>query len=585
MFDFLHKNKRPLVALLLLALICGCIYAGSGIVTFAGESKAADDKVIEAAAGTKDEVVYANLSPNGTPHDVYVVNILNIGKSGKVIDYGDYSKVSNLTDTTEIENRNGEITVESDPGVFYYEGYGEDQEMPWIISIGYGLDGKNISTDELAGVSGSLEIRVQTRENKNADPEYFENYMLQISVPMNMDLCSDIDSGGGTTALSGNTTLVNYTVLPGTDGDFSLTADVNDFEMDSISISGIPFSMDFDLDELTSEFDQLISGVAQLDSGMNSLNGGIQQMSSGLDKAGKGSSSINKNLQKINSGTASLSQGSKDINNALAYMTSILSTSGESGDISDLIDGLEEISMQLDNSSKGMNAMISTLDGLAQATGTYPAAGIGIILADPDLSTDPAVLAVVDYVSGAATFIGTYNAMSPSLSAISGGMTTMSGIVDQMATELKPLKDLNKLQAGLAELSNEYAVFNKGLQSYLGGVGAITGYYGKFNSGMKQSAFGADQLAAGSSRLSSGMNTFNSSVQGIPDQINEKMTGILGDGDYTPKSFVSDKNKDINSVQFVMSTDKIKKPKEVKVEEPDNKGKKSIWDKIKGLFK
>lgn len=585
MTGFINRNKRTLSALLILALLAAGIFAGFGNAIWAENEDLQDGESSADLPGSKDEVVYANLSSEGIPEEVYVVNILNIGESGTVTDYGEYTKVSNLTDTTEIINKDGKVVVDSAPGKFFYEGYGEDREMPWIIDISYFLDGKSISPDDLAGVSGSLEVNIRTLGNTNANQSYYDNYMLQLSVPMDMDLCQNIDSGGGTTALSGNIYLINYTVLPGNDGEFTVKADVDDFEMDSISINGIPFSMDFDVDEMTSQFDELINAVSQLDSGMSDLNNGIQQMSGGMDKAGKGSSEIYRNLKKINAGTAGLSQGSTQIEKALSEMAATLDSSWGSGDITALIKGLEQMATRLDTMSSGMKTLVGQLNGLAANAGDVPANAIQNLVASGAYSSDSSIKAVVDYATKAGMFIGAYKTVSPSLSAIAGGLDTISDNLDKAAKGLEPLEDLPKLQTALTTLSDKYTTFDKGLQQYLDGVSSITGYYGKFNSGMKQSVSGGNELASGSSKLAHGMSIFESSVQGLPGQIDEKIGNMLGDDDFVPESFVSDKNTNVNSVQFVMSTDKIKKPKEVKEDNEKDQGKQSVWRKITGLFK
>src|SRR5690625_1134438 len=61
---------------------------------------------------SKDEVVYATLHPSGDQKEMYVVNMLEVTKAGKVVDYGHYESVKNLTDLTDIKQSEDTITVE-----------------------------------------------------------------------------------------------------------------------------------------------------------------------------------------------------------------------------------------------------------------------------------------------------------------------------------------------------------------------------------------------------------------------------------------------------------------------------------------
>jgi len=69
-------------------------------------------------------------------------------------------------------------------------------------------------------------------------------------------------------------------------------------------------------------------------------------------------------------------------------------------------------------------------------------------------------------------------------------------------------------------------------------------------------------------------------------EINEKINSVLSefkDSKFSPLSFVSPKNTNIASVQFVMKTDAIKIPEQEKKidEQPKNL---SFWQKLLALF-
>ena len=138
---------------------------------------------------SKDEVVYVKLNNNGNVDNVYVVNSFDIKNGEKIVDYGSYSNVLNLSTSDKLNYSNGVVdaNVSDTNKKFYYQGDMKDCEIPWDINIRYTLDGKNISSEELAGKSGNLEISFDIKKNDNVDEVFFNNYALQISLTLDGD--------------------------------------------------------------------------------------------------------------------------------------------------------------------------------------------------------------------------------------------------------------------------------------------------------------------------------------------------------------------------------------------------------------
>ena len=191
-------------------------------------------------------MVYADLKDNGQTEEVYVVNIFENQK--KIEDYGTYESVRNMTSTDEIRQKGDQIQIATEDDILYYQGNLRSGEIPWDIGITYFLDGKECSAKELAGSSGHLRIRVKIRKNQDADPEYFENYALQVTAALNTENCRNITAKGATEANAGGNRQFTWTLLPKTEKTLNLTADVADFEMESISFNGVKMNLDVDLD-------------------------------------------------------------------------------------------------------------------------------------------------------------------------------------------------------------------------------------------------------------------------------------------------------------------------------------------------
>lgn len=208
--------KRTLPVVLSAALVFS-----TAIPVFAEESTGG-------ASSQKEEVIYINLDAGGKVKDVYAVNIFG---SGDITDYGSYSSVQMLNSTQSISQNGDRITFSSDQDKVYYQGNLDHVEIPWNISLSYYLDGVEYSADEIAGKSGSLEIRFQVTENTACSGTFFQDYALQASFTLDTEQCSNISAPDATIANVGSDKQLTYTVLPGEGIDTTITAEVTDFAM------------------------------------------------------------------------------------------------------------------------------------------------------------------------------------------------------------------------------------------------------------------------------------------------------------------------------------------------------------------
>ena len=97
--------------------------------------------------------------------------------------------------------------------------------------------------------------------------------------------------------------------------------------------------------------------------------------------------------------------------------------------------------------------------------------------------------------------------------------------------------------------------------------------------------YGTGVLADGVPDLKDGTDEFKDQAGDIDAQIDEEVDGVISDlsgSDFEQISFVSDKNTNVELVQFVMQTEGIQIPEEVDIpveEEPMN-----FWQRLLALF-
>ena len=134
----------------------------------------------------------------------------------------------------------------------------------------------------MAGASGELSIHASTARADEADPAFYDSFMLQITFTLPDESCFDVAAEGATIACAGQSTTVAFTVLPGHDGDFELTAHVDGFSMDGVQIVALPYSSVMELPDaegMASDMEGLSDAVSRLSEGTESLAAGVEELS------------------------------------------------------------------------------------------------------------------------------------------------------------------------------------------------------------------------------------------------------------------------------------------------------------------
>ena len=205
--------------------------AGTGVTAFAASD----------AEYTKNEDIYVRLAQDGSVDSTHVVNAFTVTKAGEIHDFGDYDKVQNLTDLEPIETEKDEHTFTAEEGSFYYQGDIDQAELPWEFKITYLIDGDEAGEEELAGAEGDLEIRIGIRKNPSCpDEAFFNGCLLQVSLTLDPELCENIQAEGASISDAGADKNITFVVNPQTEADLSVKAEVENFELDDITINGTP---------------------------------------------------------------------------------------------------------------------------------------------------------------------------------------------------------------------------------------------------------------------------------------------------------------------------------------------------------
>ncbi len=503
-----------------------------------------------------------------------------------------------------------------------------ESALPWVFNISYFLDGEETSPENLSGSNGKLEIQVKTRRNEAVNPVFYENYMLQISITLDTDKCTDIEAPDAILANAGKNKVAAFTVLPGRDADISLSAIVEDFTMPGIEISAMPFSMNLEMpetDDMLDDFVQLSDGIAQLNDGVGQLKDGISQLNSGAGSLKDGSQDIKSGLSLLSGNSNALIQASSRVGSALAQITSSLSDSllsEASGDMDlsqmallpkgllQLADGLDQIPEGLTSLKDGYTATHEALDGAIQEIpdttfteeqfqmqiealyGQIDEPGQYALLNELHASYTAGQKVKAIYNHGKKAF----DSVVPTIDQVSGTITTISATlrdiserIDSAMTEMDTMQQLEQLAAGLSQLDKNYGQFHNGLKDYMDGVNELSSGYSEFHSGLSSFGDGISDLHKGASQLHEGTNKLKDETLDMPEIIQEEMDSLLEQytgNDFEPVSFTSSKNEKVDLVQFVIKCEGIEKIEETETESETESetSRETLWDRFINLF-
>ena len=612
----MNKNKKIMAALL----------AGTMIVTSVTPAMA------EAVPSSKEEVVYVNLTSGGSVKEMYAVNIFD---DKNITDYGDYLSVELLNTTDNINQNGDEITFSSSADRVYYKGKMKSTIMPWNISIKYYVDGKEYAPEEAAGKSGKMEIYFKVSKNEAYDGSFYDAYALQASFILDTEIAKNITAADATLANVGNKKQLTYTILPGEGIDTVITADVTDFEMDAVSINGIPLNMNIQVkdEELMNKVDELLGGIEDIDNGADELNSGVNRLSDatrddlqpGVNQLNDGMKDLNDGVLKIQDGLDELNSKSYELTSGSAQVLSALNT------INSQLNSQE----QKDSISQLVSGSAGIKDGITNLTGKLGELQAGVsyakfmeVMADKSNNTitDGTIYQLMQNNSQVARQIGAQNDVAELLKnnnnvieGILGGINQYLTTVNTNITALyQGAQSLNteyaKLDAGIRSLAvsvqqladgvnqlvSEYGKLDKGVNEYTEGVAKVIAGYSQIVTGTSDLLSGSGELRDGTaelvnsiaelydgtSQLKDGTGEMRDETDGmdtqITDKIDEMVNGITG-GNYELVSFVSEKNTNVKAVQFVIQTESVQ-IKEADEATPVVEEKLNFWQKVLKLF-
>ncbi|MGN0480017.1 MAG: hypothetical protein ACI4EV_00440 [Lachnospiraceae bacterium] len=554
------KQCKRIMALLLSILL---------ILQIPGTAFAAEENT------PKEEVVYINLNQDGSVNEIYVVNIFDLDENGQIIDYGKYDTLRNMTTSDKIGYSDNKITIDTSAGKLYYEGKFSSNAIPWDISIHYYMDGTEYTAKEIAGKSGTFRLKMSIRKNARCYSTFFEGYALQATIVLDTQNCKDIMAENATVANVGRNKQLTYTILPNTESDIEITAKVNDFKMDGITINGIRLNMNIETDDsqVHSKTDEIIAAVNELDKGALSLYKGASSLYDGTKKLASGAGTLSEKAGTLSNATALLNEKTAELYTGVGNLSFGANT---------LYSGLAALDTKSSDLTNGALATYFSLCTSAQTqlNTLLRAYGMSEVTLTPD-NYDTVLTNILNKLSGDAA--AQVTVLKEQLDSYN---TFYQGLLEYTLAVSNASLGANSLQSGLNTLYTNTATLKLSMGELATGTSQLSNGISELNNGIVEINNGAANLNNGAKELSCGTGKFVDEASKMSDEISSQIDSLISSvsgNNAETVSFVSKQNTNIKSVQFVMKTDAIQ-TEEVETVEAETEEKLNFWQKLLRLF-
>ena len=481
---------------------------------------------------------------------------------------------------------------------------------------------ENIKSDEatMANVGGLKQLTYTILPGNEKDIKItsdvtdFEMSEIQVN-GINLNLGLDKDSID-TSSLTGELDKLKDAVNDLDDGANELNDGAKKLDDGAVTLTDGIKTIQEGLDQLNSKSSSLTSGSSEVLSALKTIQSSLNNVST----SSKDLKQLSSASTSIKSGIDSLVNGLKTVDSSIDTYNSSLKKAGLNS-ASELAQknkqaisalGITSTQRKLYSAytSGGSQAVSAELAKLAQAgdseaVALYKQVSAGntdevtqyVQAAGKLISVETLLKADASYIEGSSKLI---NGIDAQMSTSSGQTTLMSGAVslqtnykkfdasiqDLVSSLNNLMANMTQLKSGINKLTDNYATLDSGIKEYTSAVNKITNGYSKVYEGALDLVSGTHSLYKGTTELTDGTGEFKGETSDLDSKVDDEVDSMIDNfagGDFEVESFVSDKNTDVDSVQFVIKTEAIKK-EEVKVEEEKTE-ELNFWQKLLNLFR
>ncbi len=571
----------------------------------------------EISFNTKDKKVYyqGTLSDNEIPWNISIKYYLNDKEYSPKDLAGKNGKIKIHLRITKNKNFEGD----------FFEHYALQTVVKLDTDICENIDSPKAT---IANVGSIKQLTYTTLPNKELDTtitfdaKKFEMDPININgIKLNLDIdLSENELIGKVNQLVDATKKLN-------NGSSQLNSKSNELKKGSNSLNSGIASLNKGAYDLDNGIGRLKNGVEGVQDGLNQLNSkstdlvngssqmlnGIQTIQSGLksrdDFSGKTQELVD-GSEKINQGISDLYKGSQEFKEKVG-VDSYKSIMKENGADVDLLQQKNsEALAKIDKEIKALKFLLSAIEG-------KPFTEIKVLEIKKQIESLEEISLLIKgnsaTLQGAEKYI---DSVSDGADSITNNLRTLNEKYEMFNSQINQIpkimdtisEKVDKLSNGVDQLADNYKELDNGIKQYTNGVSQLSNGNSQIvqggsslSDGSKQLLSGTNSLKKGSDRLGSGIEEYTRGVSKLNDGISkyynqtsnmeskvkkqiEEIEKSIGGKEVKPVSFVSEKNKNVKSVQFVIKTEQIKKANVKKVEKKEDKPK-TFWERFINLFK
>lgn len=534
------------------------------------------------AAFTKDETVYTNAKSNGEQYQTIVTDHL--------INEEDEKLLKDMTNLLNIENTSGDekftqdgesLVWEADSNDIYYKGE-TNQELPVKLNIKYELDGKEISSDEIAGKSGKVKITISFENKEEHEVQIngktekmYTPFVVATGTYINNDNNKNIEVTNGKAIDDGSKTMVVGLTFPGMQESLNIdkdtleiptsieiTMETTNFEMNNIINYTTPKLIEDSELDIFSKLDDIYSKVETLQSASKQIENGAKTLSDGTTTYVEKSEEFNQALNKFSNGVSSantsysnIDTGIKNLNAQVPDLT--LGTKSLSDNLGAVNNGVKTMSDMLDGSQESMNNLKSGAQGISKGLTGLSAAmkttdykeqidkinsqidtnkkmitslntttdQLKKVSQDTTLS-ETAAQAIKAQITANQSTIATLTAdnvyLNNMITSLNASNTQIEKLKQQVDTLAKGAEDVSDGVNGLLE---QVGVLNTKIKVLNTSTGEMAVGANKLYKGTLGLEAGTTKLAQGSEQMKAGLSTINTSSQALYSANNQLVEG------------------------------------------------------------
>lgn len=582
-------------------------------------------EVVPIYALSKDETIYAKLDNNGQVSKVIISEHLEGTNLEETEDKTKLNDIKNINGDEEYLLKNGKIIWKTKGKDIYYQGTTQD-ELPISLNVKYYLNNEEMSISDMLGKSGTVKMVLKFSNNEkhymivNGKNELlYTPFVVATTTILSNTANKNIKVTNGRVVTNGTSSVVVALTTPGLYESMhidklkgmdtcEITYETDNFELSSIysvATSKLIDSTDFDvfnkIDSLYGSINTLVSssnkiknGSSELLNGASKLKDGVSKLKDGISSSYLGSKQIRDSLQASINMLQSDSSAAID-STTLSYIKNEAVNGAKEAISSKFTDEYKAQIAALALSSLSQNETYQKLKGgikKLEEAGVTKELVSSCSLDEIDESLQGTCMNYANYIKEYSTYSQMITLMEETAkqTAVSTAINVSGTVAEQTAGMVSESVALKVSKSAKEKAKSETT---KSLNTLLQAISELTSGLNQLNLGAVELDNGTIALKDGISALDSGISQFNN--EGI-SKISNVVNGDVKSLEERVKALVKlseeyntfdDKADDAKGEsKIIMVIDAVKAPsKNVIVNDKIIEEKKSLWDKIKGLFK